>query len=425
LVLGFNTVVVVACLVGAGVLISAKWVLDDRLVTPQAGAVTSVAPTAVPVSQEPGAPTTITVPTGPTETFPDADPAAVNFLVAGEPNNACISPNSPWFNAADPDRGEAELSDTVMVIRVDPTTRLAAVLSFPRDLWVNIAGRGSKQRINTAYRRNDPSVLQQTIYDNFGIQTDHYIQVDFCAFKTIVDAVGGVEVPFDVPIRDDSVLLNIPAAGCHRFVGDEALAYVRSRKMQYQDADGDWRSDNGNDFARVARQQDFIRRTLAAAAEAGAFNPSVARALIENLTNGYVVTDQNLTISRMLELAGVLKEVDPAQLSTYQIASRGVTVRGGQQVLEPLLGGDNMKAILAIFQGRAPLAGRPAAGSELADTTVAAEPTNSDESVAPSANDTVAPPAGSLPAETAPTTTAFVPDENLPNGIVPSKTQVC
>jgi LCP family protein required for cell wall assembly len=422
LVLGLNITVVTACLLGAGVLLVVKRTLDNKLVTPAAGAVTSVQPTAPsPVVVEPGSPTTISVPTGPTETFPDSDPAAVNFLVAGEPNNACISPNSPWFNADDSDRGEAELSDTVMVIRVDPATRQAAVLSFPRDLWVSVAGRGSKQRINTAYRRNDPTVLQQTIYDNFGIQTDHYIQVDFCAFKTIVDAVGGVEVPFDIPIRDQNVQLIIPQAGCHRFVGDEALAYVRSRKLQYQDENGEWRADNGNDFARVARQQDFIRRTLAAAAEAGAFNPAVARALIENLTNGFVVTDQNLTISKMLEFAGVLKDVDPAQLSTYQIASRGIVVRGGAQVLEPQLDGENMQAILAIFQGRAPLAGRPAVGSELIDpteTTVQAEP-------APNTSDTT----GSAPTITsaapAPTTTVFVPDERLPNGIVPSKTQTC
>ena len=79
-----------------------------------------------------------------------------------------------------------------------PTDRVA-VLSFPRDLYVKIAGSNSKSRINSAYRRDDPQRLINTIYENFGIGIDHFIQVDFCAFKTLVDAVGGVTVPFDLP----------------------------------------------------------------------------------------------------------------------------------------------------------------------------------------------------------------------------------
>lgn len=406
--LAVNSIVIVLCLVGAAALLIAKHNLDNRTQVPSVAVNTTIAggsPVSTPSTDSAGSPDSTSGDTTPA-TFPPADPRALNFLVAGEANNACVSPDSPWAGAADKERGEAELSDTIMVIRIDPATNRAAVLSFPRDLWVTIAGRGSKQRINTAYRKNDDTVLSQTIYENFGVVVDHYIQIDFCAFKSIVDAVGGVQVPFDVPIRDQNVNLLIAAAGCHRFVGDEALAYVRSRKLQYQDTDGEWRSDLGDDRARVARQQDFIRRVMKAALDKGLYNPSVARALLDNLTNGKVVTDNDLNVDKLLEFAGVMRNIDPAGLSTYQIASEGVTVRGGQQVLEPQLGSGNMQAILAIFQGKAPLAGAPV--QDPAVTTIA--------------------PGSPTTEPTGPTTSAAVvvgPEERFPTGIIPSKTQVC
>ena len=141
-----------------------------------------------------------------------------------------------------------------MLWRVNPATSQVAVLSFPRDLWVTIAGRSSEQRINVAYERDNPQRLIDTIYQNFLIEVDHYIQVDFCAFKILVDAVGGVSVPFDFPVRDPNTGLNVPEAGCFNFNGDHGLAYVRSRKLQYLTARGQWKQDGPSDLGRIAGQ---------------------------------------------------------------------------------------------------------------------------------------------------------------------------
>ncbi len=88
-----------------------------------------------------------------------------------------------------------------MMWRINPDTSQVAVLSFPRDLWVTIDGRQAKQRINVAYERDNPQKLINTIYQNFGIVTDHFIQVDFCAFQKLVNAVDGVTVPFATPVQ--------------------------------------------------------------------------------------------------------------------------------------------------------------------------------------------------------------------------------
>ena len=181
---------------------------------------------------EPGvlpAPTADATVTTSASAFPMADPGARNFLITGADNNACVDPDSPYARAFGDRENIGERSDTIMMWRINPATSQIAVLSFPRDLWVTIDGQSNQQRINTAYERDNPQKLINTIYSNFGITTDHFIQVDFCAFKTLVDAVDGVSVPFATPVRDTSTGLNVPDAGCYTFDGDHALAYVRSR----------------------------------------------------------------------------------------------------------------------------------------------------------------------------------------------------
>jgi LCP family protein required for cell wall assembly len=304
----------------------------------------------------------------PVETFPPASAAARNFLITGADNNACVDPDSPYAGAFGDRSSLGERSDTIMMWRVNPAASQVAVLSFPRDLWVTIAGGSSKQRINVAYERDQPQRLIDTIYQNFGIATDHFIQVDFCAFRTLVDAVGGVSVPFDRPVRDPATGLNVPVAGCFNFNGDHALAYVRSRKLQALDENGTWITDGTSDLGRISRQQDFIRRTVASLLSAGAFNPSVVRALIKT-SDDFVVNDTELTVNKMLEFAGVVKGIDPAEITTYQIEARGTSIQGNA-VLLPSIDGPNMQSVLAVFRGAASLANAPEQVFETTTTSV-------------------------------------------------------
>lgn len=330
-----------------------------------------------------GTVTTLNEPTTFSPLFPAAGPQAQNFLIVGDDSHACVAPNSPWAGAADPGRGDSSRTDTIMVLRLDPATRRAAVLSFPRDLWVEIPDRGDG-RINSAYTKNDPSLLMQTIYDNFGVVVDHYLQIDFCAFTRIVDAVGGVAVPFSTPVRDRNVGLDITAAGCHTFGGAEALAYVRSRHLEWIDEDGMAHPDETNDLGRVARQQDFLRRLLGTALASGLFDPSIARSLIEALQTD-IVTDQGVTIDDLLGFVGVLKDVDSTSIPQYQIEGSELTV-GGNLVLEPSLHTADMNAVLAIFRNDAPI---PDAADQSV-TAGSATPKN-DGAIPPSSSDRIVP----------------------------------
>ena len=237
----------------AGGLYAGQRVIEDR----------NIAPTIIDPAQGTTVPALVTgtaevgaAESAPPATFPAAEPEAKNFLITGADNNACVDPDSPYAPAFGDRSSFGERSDTIMMWRVNPATSQVAVLSFPRDLFVDIAGSSRKGRINEAYERDNPQKLIDTIYQNFGIGTDHFVQVDFCAFQTLVDAVDGVAVPFTTPVRDPNTGLDVPEAGCYTFTGDHALAYVRSRKLEYLDANGDWKKDPTSDLGRISRQQD-------------------------------------------------------------------------------------------------------------------------------------------------------------------------
>jgi LCP family protein required for cell wall assembly len=360
----FVLLAAIACFATAGVLAAGQWVLSQRNLvvveestqqfTPEANQTPVVMPgdtttTVAAVAADPDEPATTTT------TIPLAEPDAANFLVTGADNGACLDQTDATIG----DRESiGERSDTIMVWRVNPVANQLAVLSFPRDLLVDLPG-GRKGRINEAYRKNDPSRLIDTLQLNFGVPVDHYIQIDFCAFKRLVDAVDGIEIPFEVPAYDRNSGLVIETAGCVRLDGDMALAYARSRHYFYEDppGSGEFREDPAADFGRIARQQDFLRRVIAKIVNEGLYSPSVASALIDANAE-YFVTDAELTPRRMLEFAATLRNLDPATVTTYRIESSSENY-SGQSVQRPRIDGDNMRAILAVFRGEATIASAP------------------------------------------------------------------
>ncbi len=349
-----NVVVVLACFVTAVAIYYGSEKANDRKVVTlaRASGPKLTLPTATQPDGTPDQTTEVTLVAGP------VDMTARNFLITGSDNGACVDPDSPYADAFGNRSGLGERADTIMILRLDPNTNASAVLSFPRDLWVKIAGRSSSSRINSAFNRDDPNTLVETIWNNFGVPVDHYVNVDFCAFKQIVDAVGGVRVPFATGIRDRNTGLLIEDPGCHTFLGEEGLAYVRSRKLQYFDEDSrKWREDPAADRGRISRQQDFLRRALQKALDVGAGSPTVAKQLIDAGLE-FVILDDQLTPGKLLELAQAMRDLDPNTMKTYQIEGTGKMINGNS-VIEPNIKSESMKAVLAVFKGEARLVDAP------------------------------------------------------------------
>lgn len=247
-------------------------------------------------------------------------------------------------------------ADAVMVLRLDPATRRAALLSIPRDSWVAIAGTGGEQRINTAIAHGAGSMVT-TVQDLLGVGLDHYVQVDFDAFRRLVDVVGGVDVAFANPARDRRSGLDVAAPGCTHLDGEQALALVRSRRYE-ELVEGSWRRDGTGDLGRIDRQQAFVAAVLGDIKRTR--NP-IALARVLDVAADTLTVDDGLDV---VELARALPTGDVAMLTVAGTP----TVIDGADVLE--LDPTSLAATVDALLGRAtpvPTPTTPAPGQTRSD----------------------------------------------------------
>lgn len=240
-------------------------------------------------------------------------------------------------------------SDTIMLLRVDPESTTAHLLSFPRDLFVPIPG-GGEQRINAAVEAGGPDLLIETIQQNFNVPVHHYIQVDFKGFKELVAAVDGVPMYFDKPLRDRQSGLNVTETGCVNLSPDQALAYARSRNLEFLQ-DGFYQVDGSADLGRISRQQDFIRKAITRAVAKGARNPVTLNSLVDvAVTN--VQVDTGLQAGDILTLGNKFRSFDPDALETQSLEVIDDEVNGAQVLrLDPSRQDENEER-LDVFRGR-------------------------------------------------------------------------
>jgi LCP family protein required for cell wall assembly len=289
----------------------------------------------------------------------------MNVLLVDSDTRAFVKTKADTQKFGNNDLVGGERTDTMMVLHVDPTAEKASILSIPRDLWVTIAGVNYRDRINTAYGiqttgkhavttargtatstnalgvtattsntpiKDGPERLIATIRQSLGIEIDHYIEVDFNGFRSIVNAVGGVTVPFPAPARDKLSGLDVKTAGCVNLTGDQALGYVRSRHFQYFES-GRWRSDPTGDIGRIQRQQDFIRRVLRKAISKGVRNPIKLNSLINAGVNN-VKLDSALSTKDILRLGKRFKSLEPEAVDMLTLPADNFRTAAGASVLK-------------------------------------------------------------------------------------------
>lgn len=276
-----------------------------------------------------------------------------NYLVVGSDSRAGLDPDDPANAVFFDDEGTVtadniKRTDTIMVLRVAPDEGTAALLSFPRDLYVPIAGTGDRNRINVAFTRGE-DVLIATIRENFGIPIHHYVEVDFAGFKGLVDAIGGVPMYFDEPVRDTHSGLSITDPGCVSLDSSQALSFARSRFLEVRDEDtGRWRTDPTGDLGRISRQQELIRKAISKAVSKGLSNPATLRQLVDvGIDN--VGLDPTLDVSDILALGRRFAAFDADTLQTYSLPTKPTRTRAGAAV--ELLVEREAEPIFNVFRG--------------------------------------------------------------------------
>lgn len=272
------------------------------------------------------------------------DGPAQNYLLIGSDTRENADPTDPDFGGiGDTNAVSGRRSDTIMILRQEADGNGASIVSLPRDLWVNIAGRGSPNRINSAYS-DGTDVLAATITQELGIPINHVVDIDFNGFKELVDAVGGTQVCFLYPTRDGNTGLD-QQPGCHVLDGLQSLQYARSRYYE-EFRDGEWRTDPRSDLGRIERQQSFLQQTADATIDKLQSDPFLASELIAAGTAA-VRMDPGLD---PVAAAGTLRKAFSNGLNKYQLPVSGVTEDGNAVlVLDP-----GAEPILDYFRGVGP-----------------------------------------------------------------------
>lgn len=182
------------------------------------------------------------------------------------------------LGVGDKNHAAANLTDTIIVASIQPSTRSISMLSLPRDLYLTDTTEVENSRINALYSNywslhsnkadspEDSSILAlKSVAEEIGKRLDlpihGVVKVDFTAFENIIDAMGGIEidVPEDLtdytyPLEEGKVGTFSVKAGPQRMNGETALRYARSRHST-------------SDFDRAARQQLILRAALQRAGE--------------------------------------------------------------------------------------------------------------------------------------------------------------
>ena len=247
-----------------------------------------------------------------------------NILLVGTTENDGVDASDPILDG----RANTLLADTIMVLRVEPNTGQAYVMSINRDIWVP----SLHEKINAAVQLGGPGGLVKVVKEFLDIPIDDFIIVNFSGFRKVVDELGGVPVYFPYDARDEGSFFDA-TAGCHVLNGEQALNYVRSRKYE-QKINGHFVPDNTNDYGRVERQRDFLVLALDRAVSKGARNPTVLTRFLTAAKDGKAITlDTQLSVKELIHLGESFGNFDPTNLQRFPLPGNGGVVGEASVVL--------------------------------------------------------------------------------------------
>jgi len=265
-----------------------------------------------------------------------------NFLIVGSDSRSTVSKsdkNSSAFLNAQGVQESGQRSDTIMVARVDSKNKTVDLMSFPRDLWVPIQPSGEEERINTAFAQGKDSAdgaqrLINTIKADFGIDINHYVEINFKSFKGITEAVGGIPLYFDKQVRDKNSGFYMYATGCQTLDGDGALAYARARHLEYLDPKTKkWVEDPSADLGRISRQTIFMRMMLDRAQEKfGSMDLKAINSLVSSTADNLSL-DSKLSIGDLVSLGKSFKGFSGDQIRTHALPVYLDMTSGGASIL--------------------------------------------------------------------------------------------
>ncbi|MFI6792342.1 LCP family protein [Nonomuraea sp. NPDC050383] len=221
---------------------------------------------------------------------------ALNVLVVGTDDLA----GSARFRAE-----KGARSDTIILLHLPADRKKITAVSIPRDSMVRLPACGSEPArrgmINSAFYKGGLTCTVKAVEELTNVRIDHMAEVNFDAFKDVVDALGGVEVTLPRPVDDKASKLKLPA-GKSLLNGEQALGYVRLRRY------GD-----GSDIQRIKRQHVMLMAMLAKARRT-LTDPEKVRAFLAATTKS-IKTDEGMGLETMVDIARSVEKSRPMLVS--------------------------------------------------------------------------------------------------------------
>ncbi|MDI2031089.1 LCP family protein [Saccharopolyspora sp. TS4A08] len=260
-----------------------------------------------------------------------------NFLMIGSDTRAGATAADGVGNESDEPGAR---SDTTMIAHIPADRSRVVLVSFPRDLQVNMpacqrwdskTGQYSNEvvpakqgaRLNEAYAVGGPLCTTKVIQQVSGLRMDSFLGIDFNGFKSMVDAVHGVEVCTEKPVIDTTLGTVIPEAGRHNLTGDQALTYVRARHVK---------GDPTSDYGRMQRQQMFLssllRKTMSSQV---LLDPRKLSDFVKAVSAN--TFGDNIGADRLMDLGQQLQGLDPSKVTFVTVPTTGYANDEGMEVL--------------------------------------------------------------------------------------------
>ncbi len=215
----------------------------------------------------------------------------------------------------DASEGESTRSDTMMLVRVTPSTGRVKLLSVPRDLYVEIEP-GVKEKINAAYAYGGVDQARSVMEEVTGVEVDNYVVVDFEGFEEVIDVIGGVKVDVGHGVFPEKWHMG---EGVQRLGGRKALFYARYRGTPRADLD---RIDHQQKLLAALRRQAFRWNSVTKL-------PGIIKATNDNVSTDLGVW-QVVPLARALVLNGREGKMTSSELQGYP-----TYLDDGAQVLMP------------------------------------------------------------------------------------------
>jgi LCP family protein required for cell wall assembly len=247
------------------------------------------------------------------ELRPATSPGTTILLVGTDKRTGLTKPDQKLLHLGTGNYGPPR-TDSMLLLHLSENQDRVTVMSLPRDSYVDIPSYTDrlgvkhdqrKNKLNAAFELGGAPLTVATVEQATGVRIDHYVEIDFAGFLSMVDALGGVPVCLTKAAVDPLSGLNLPA-GESVVNGKQALAYVRARHLD-------------SDFGRMGRQQRFLASIVQKATDTTTLlNPIKLNAFLNAATTS-VTTDSGFSHDDIVALGNRLRSINASDILFFTV----------------------------------------------------------------------------------------------------------